>query len=164
MLSSFAVVRSSDNVPIRSGPLFNDMCELLQATMLVITVRTTRMVTAGAFPDDCDQREFTLMSVEKGEAATESILALASGWINLTRILTRDINDHLWATSGAAAMLVSSRSNAQWFEHQTTLWKLAAEFPANPAQLASLSTNLMQEILAPIRNRALANAKRLGAP
>jgi hypothetical protein len=140
------------------------MYELLQASMHVVSIRSTRIAIAGPAPDQQDQREFSLMSLEKGEAASESLLALGSGWLNLTLTLAKDTSDHLWATSAAAAKLASSGSTAQWFERQAELLRLAAVFPANPLQLANLATNLMQEILAPIHGRAVANAKRLGAP
>lgn len=146
-----------------SSRLFRDMCELLQAAIHVVSIRTTRMAIAGPAPGEQDQREFSLMSVEKGEAASESLLAMGSGWINLTMTLAKDTSDHLWATSAAAATLASSRSAAQWFERQADLLQLAAGFPGNPLQLADLATNLMQQILAPIHGRAMANAKRLRA-
>ncbi|WP_316156722.1 polyhydroxyalkanoate granule-associated phasin [Cupriavidus sp. BIC8F] len=146
-----------------SSRLFSEMCELLQAAIHVVSIRTTRMAIAGPAPDEQDQREFSLMSIEKGEAASESLLAMGSGWINLTMSLAKDTSDHLWATSAAAATLACSRSAAQWFERQADLLQLAAGFPGNPLKLADLATNLMQEILAPIHGRAMANAKRLGA-
>ncbi len=140
------------------------MCELLEATMQVVSVRTTRMAIAGPSPDEQDRREFSLMSVEKGEAASESILAMHSGLMNLTMVLAKDTNAHLWATSAAVTTLVSSRSATQWFECQTELLRFATDFPAHPLQLVSSATSLMQEILAPIHNRATANARRLAAP
>ncbi|MFS8975896.1 hypothetical protein PO002_15540 [Cupriavidus necator] len=144
--------------------LFSEMCELLEATMQVVSVRTTRMAIAGPSPDEQDRREFSLMSVEKGQAAAESILAMQSGLMNLIMVLVKDTSDHLWATSAAATTLASSRSAAQWFERQTELLMFATDFPANPLQLVSSATSLMQETLAPIHSRATANARRLGAP
>lgn len=144
--------------------LFSETCELLQATMQVVRVRTTRMAIAGPSPDEEDRREFSLMGVEKGQAASESISAMQSGLMNLTMVLAKDTNDHLWATSAAATTLASSRSAAQWFERQTELLWLTTGFPANPLQLVNSATSLMQEILAPIHGRATANARRLGVP
>lgn len=164
MRSDSLVPRTADNVSTDSARLFADIYDLFQASMRVVSHRTTRMAMAGPAPNDRDQREFSLMSIEKSEAATESILAMTSGWFSLTSTLARDTTEHLVATSAAAAMLVSSRSISQWFEHQAALCSLAAEYPVNPVQLASLSTRLMQEILAPIHGRVIANAKRLGVP
>lgn len=144
--------------------LFTEMCELLHATMHVVSFRTTRMAIAGSAPDEQDRREFSLMSREKGEAASESIRAMGSGLINLAMVLAKDTSYHLWATSAAATALASSRSAAQWFERQAELLRVATDCPANPLQLVSSATCLMQDILAPIHGRATANAKRLGAP
>ncbi len=151
------------DVSANSSRLFSEICELLQATVHVVSIRTTRMAIAGPAPGEQDRHEFSLMSLEKGEAASESFLAMGSGWLNLTMTLAKDTSDHLWATSAAAATLASSRSAAQWLERQAELLRLAAWFPGNPLQLASLATNLMQEILAPIHGRAMANATRLSA-
>lgn len=163
MRSASPVSQTADSVATDSARLFGDICDLLQAATHVVSHRTTRMAMSGPSPNDRDQREFSLMSSEKGEAATESILAMTSGWFSLTTTLARDTSEHLLATSAAAAMLASSGSISQWFEHQAAFWTLAAKYPVNPLQLASLSTRLTQDVLAPIHSRALANAKRLGA-
>ncbi|AGW90727.1 MULTISPECIES: polyhydroxyalkanoate granule-associated phasin [Cupriavidus] len=162
-MPSSAISQPVIDVSTNWSRLFSEMCELLQATIHVVTVRTTRMAIAGPSPDEQDRHEFSLMSVEKGEAASESLLAMQSGLINLTLGLAKDTSDHLWATSAAATTLASSGSAAQWFERQTELLRLATDFPASPLQLVSSATSLMQEILAPIHGRATANARRLGA-
>ncbi|PLP99568.1 hypothetical protein CYJ10_16545 [Cupriavidus pauculus] len=137
------------------------MLDLFRATICVVSHRTHRMAMAGPAPTARDQHEFSLMGIEKGEAATESLLAMTSGWLALTATLASDTSEHLLATSAAAAMLASSRSPSQALEHQAALWTLAAQNPVNALQLTRLSTRLMQEILAPIHGRAMANAKRL---
>jgi hypothetical protein len=143
--------------------VFTEVCEMLHATTQVVNVRTTRMAMAGPLPNERDSAEFTLMSREKSEAASESILAMGSGLINLGLALAADISKHVWATSAAAAALASSRSATQWLERQAALLKIAADFPANPSQLANSTAQVVQESLAPIHGRATANAKRLGA-
>ena len=90
--------------------VFTEVCEMLHATTQVVNVRTTRMAMAGPLPNERDSAEFTLMSREKSEAASESILAMGSGLINLGLALAADISKHVWATSAAAAALASSRS------------------------------------------------------
>lgn len=161
---AFSISQSADDVSTNTARLFGVTCELLQATLHVVSFRTTRMALAGPAPDDRDQREFSQMSFEKGEAATETVLAMASGTFDLMRTLASNANEHFLATSAAGLMLASSQSPAEWFEHQAALWRLSAEYPANPLQLASLSTTLMHRVLAPIHGRATANAKRLIAP
>ena len=143
--------------------LMTEFCELLHATMQVVSVRTTRMALAGPMPDERDRREFSLMSCEKGEAASESIQALGSGFINLAIVIARDTSKHLWATTAAATTLASSCTAAQWFERQAEFFRLATDYPTHPLQLAGSSAGLMQEVLAPIHGRATANAKRLSA-
>ncbi len=143
--------------------LFAETCEMLTATTEVVKVRTTRLVMAGPLPNERDRTEFSLMSREKSEAANESLQAMGSGFIGLSMGLAMATSKHIWATSAAAADLASSRSAAQWLEHQAALVKVAAASPANPLQLASSATRVVQESLAPIHGRATANAKRLGA-
>jgi len=143
--------------------LMTEIYELLHATMQVVSVRTTRFALAGPLPGERDRREFSLMTREKGEAATESIQALGSGVINLAVAIARDTSKHFCAASAAATTLASSRSAAQWFERQAELTKLANDCPAYPLKLVSSSACLLQEVLAPIHGRATANAKRLSA-
>jgi hypothetical protein len=143
--------------------LFAETCEMLNATAQVVKVRTTRMALAGPLPNERDRVEFSLMSREKSEAVSESIQAMGSGLVHLGMTLATDTSKHLWATSTAAAALASSRSAGQWLERQSTLLKVATASPANPLRLASSTTHVVQECLAPIHGRATANAKRLGA-
>ncbi|WP_075360001.1 polyhydroxyalkanoate granule-associated phasin [Caballeronia sordidicola] len=142
--------------------LFAETCELLTATAQVVKVRTTRLVMAGPLPNERDRTEFSLMSREKSEAVTESIQAMGSGFVSLGMDLAMATSKHIWATSAAAGDLASSRSATQWLERQAALIKVAAASPANPLKLASSTTRLVQESLAPIHGRATANAKRLG--
>ncbi|BCG05533.1 hypothetical protein PPGU19_101010 (plasmid) [Paraburkholderia sp. PGU19] len=131
------------------------------ASMQVVTLRTTRFALAGPLPDEPARREFGLMSREKGQAVSESIQALGSGIVNLAVGIARDGSEHLWATSAAAATMASSRSFPQWLEHQAELVRLAADYPAYPLKMVNSSACLMQQVLAPIHGRAIANAKRL---
>jgi hypothetical protein len=143
--------------------LFTETCEMLNATTQVVKVRTARLAMAGPLPNERDRVEFSLMSREKTEAVTESIQAMGSGLVSLGMTLAMDTSKHIWATSAAAAALASSRSATQWLECQAALLKVAAASPANPLQLASYTTRVVQESLAPIHGRATANAERLGA-
>jgi hypothetical protein len=144
--------------------LFTESCEMLNATAQVVKVRTKRIAMAGPLPSERDRNEFSLMSREKGEAVSESIQAMGSGFISLGLALAMDASKHIWATEAAAMALLSSRSATQWLECQATLLKVAAATPVNPLHLASSTTRVVQETLAPIHGRATANAKRLGAP
>nr|WP_315596043.1 polyhydroxyalkanoate granule-associated phasin [uncultured Cupriavidus sp.] len=143
--------------------IFLDLFELIQASIQVVALRTTRLAFAGPLPDEQDRREIDLMSFEKGEAASESILALSTGWVDLAMTLAKNANEQFVAATSAAAMLVSNPSSAQWSEHQAELWRLAAKLPAVPLELAGLATNLLEDTIAPYRRRVTANAKRLSA-
>jgi len=142
--------------------VFTETCEMLNATSQVVKARTTRMVMAGPLPNERDRVEFSLMSREKSEAASESIQAMGSGFINLGLALAMETSKYIWATSTAASALASSQSTAQWLERQAALLKIAANSPAHPLQLASSTARVVQEGLAPIHGRATANAERLG--
>ena len=142
--------------------LFTETCEMLGATTQVVKVRTTRMAMAGPLPNERDRVEFSLMSQEKSEAASESIQAMGSGFVSLGMSLATDTSKHIWATSEAASALGSSQSLTQWLECQAALLKIAAASPANPLQLANSTARVVQGGLAPIHDRATANAKRLG--
>jgi hypothetical protein len=143
--------------------LFTETCEMLNATTQVVKVRTARMAMAGPLPNERDRVEFSLMSREKSEAVSESLQAMGSGFVNLGMALAMDTSKHIWATSAAASALASSQSATQWIECQAALVKIAAASPANPLQLANSTARVVQQSLAPIHNRATANAKRLGA-
>ena len=143
--------------------LFTDTCEMLNATTQVVKVRTTRMAMAGPLPTERDRVEFSLMSREKSEAASESIQAMSSGFVSLGMALAMDTSKHIWATSDAASALASSQSATQWIECQAALLKIATASPADPLQLASSTARVVRESLAPIHERATANAKRLEA-
>lgn len=143
--------------------LFSEVCDMLHATSDVVKIRTTRMASAGPLPNDRDRAEFALMGREKGEAASESILALSSGFIGLGVAFATAASKHLWTTSAASVALGSSTSATQWNERHAALLEVLAQTPANPLQLASSTTRIVKEGLSPIRDRATANARRLGA-
>jgi hypothetical protein len=162
-MTSFAFCPPLHDLSTNWLRVFTEICEMLNATTQVVKVRTARMAVAGPLQNERDRVEFSLMGLEKSEAASESILAMGSGFINLGLALAMDISKHIWATSAAATALASSRSATQWLECQAALLKIAADSPANPLQLANSTARVMQESLAPIHGRATANAERLGA-
>ena len=140
-----------------------DVSEMLGAAAEVIGYRTARMATAGPLPNARDWREFSLMSREKVEAASEAVQAMGSGFANLGMELAVETSRHMCAASVAAIALGSSGTTAQWLERQAVLVRIATEYPPHPLQLASSAGHLVQDGLAPIHDRATANAKRLGA-
>jgi hypothetical protein len=140
-----------------------DAGEMFNATTQVVGHRSARMALAGPMPNERDRYEFRLMSREKVEAASESIEALRSGFLNLSLEFVMETDRQMWAASAAILALGSSHTAAQWHESQAVLLKIATEYPTHPLQLANSTARVMQEGLAPIHGRATANAERLGA-
>jgi hypothetical protein len=140
-----------------------DLSETLSAANKVVGYRTALMAMAGPVPNARDRHEFSLMSREKIEAASESVQAMGKGFMTLGMDLAMETSRQLWAASAATVALSSSGTTAQWLQHQAALLKVAAECPPVPLQLASSAAHLVRESLAPIRDRATANAKRLSA-
>ncbi|CAN7554425.1 polyhydroxyalkanoate granule-associated phasin [Caballeronia sp. LjRoot31] len=137
--------------------------EMFNATNKVVGHRTARMALAGPMPNERDRYEFSLMSREKVEAASESIEALRSGFLNLSLELAMETGRQMSAASAAILALSSSHTAAQWHERQAALLKIATEYPTRPLLLANSTARIVQESLAPIHGRATANAERLGA-
>jgi hypothetical protein len=137
--------------------------EMFAASAQVVGYRTARMAVAGPMPSERDRTEFSLMSREKKEATSEALQAFGLGFLTLAIVVAVETGTHVWETSAAAVALASSQSPSQWLERQTALTRIAANAPANPLRLANSATRVIQESLAPIHNRATANAARLGA-
>ncbi|MDR5799345.1 polyhydroxyalkanoate granule-associated phasin [Caballeronia sp. LZ001] len=141
----------------------SDASEMFRATSQVVGHRTVRMAMAGPLPSERDQTEFSLMSTEKKEAATEALQALGSGCLSLAITLAADTTRLIWEASSATIALASSQTASQWLERQAVLLGVVNNAPINPLRLANSATHVIQETLAPIHDRATANAKRLGA-
>src|ERR1700692_4289351 len=101
--------------------VFTECCKVPTAPPHVVKVRRARVAMAGPLPNERDRVEFSLMSREKSEAASESILAMGSGFINLGWALAMNISKHICATSAAAAALASSLSATQWLERHAPI-------------------------------------------
>jgi hypothetical protein len=140
-----------------------EVSETLTAATEVIGYRTARMAMAGPLPCALDRHEFSLMSREKIEAVSESVQAMGTGFVNLGMELAMETSRQIWATSASTAALGTSSTTAQWLEHQAAFFKIATECPPHPLKLAYSAAHLVQDSVAPIHDRATANAKRLGA-
>ncbi len=143
--------------------LATNATEMFTASTHVVGHRTARMAMAGPMPSMSDRTEFKLMSSEKSEAATESVRAMSAGFVKLGMELALETNQQIWAASAATVVLSSSITPRQWFERQAALVKIITKSPTHPLRLANSATHLVQDGLAPIHERATANAKRLGA-
>lgn len=121
-----------------SSRLARHAVEIVVAAPQVIAVRTARMVRAGAAPTARDRREFERMHKEK-------IDAFADGW------------RAMWGE----ALRIQQRSAISLMG---AWWKPASTAARVPAQWSRDALAILCEGIAPVRNRAVANAKRLAKP
>jgi len=121
-----------------TSKLARHAAEIAIAAPQVIAIRTTRMALAGATPSAKDRREFKRMHTEKVDAFNQGWLAM---WTETARIQQQTV---------LTAM--------------TTWWlpKSTASLLPNANKLSRDALAIMEKGIAPVRNRAVANAKRLG--
>lgn len=124
----------------KKNKMTDDLAQLAMAAPMVIAHRMMRMAQAGASPSADDRREMSRMSAEKFDAFIESLSSTAMGMTLAYMNFGLDLMRLAWSP---------------W--HQTGgLIKAAA------ARYGDATTTSMEGSLAPIRRRAVANAKRLG--
>ncbi len=111
--------------------------EIAIAAPQVVAVRTARMALAGASPSAKDRREFERMHTEKHDAFQEGWLAM---WNESLRVQQRAA----FGPMGA------------WWLPKSTFAKLTS-----PAALSRDALAIIGKGIAPVRHKAVANAKRL---
>jgi hypothetical protein len=126
----------------KSKSLAAQTIELGVAVPQVIALRAARIAAAGASPAARDRKEFYRMGAEKIAAVNEAWNAMAV--------------QAFWANQKLAVSFLQSL----WFP-----W-VRPNFSAKPAsgRLTSAGLDILGKGIAPIRRRAVANAKRLGRP
>jgi len=138
------------------------IAEMSVASAAVIGHRTNQIAKAGPVPRARDRTEFARMASEKIEASIESAAAMG-GRATATHINRSARAFGLMLESGAALMsLYGSRNSSQLFSRQASLTKTLARLGTSAVDLSNSTTRLATLGLAPIRSRAVANAKRLG--
>lgn len=125
----------------RSKSLAAQSIELGVAVPQVIAHRVARMALAGASPSTRDRKEFQRMSAEKIAAANEAWSAMAV------------------ETFRANQQLTLSFMRSLWFP-----WLHPTGRKSASRQLSNAALGILGKGMAPIRRRAVANAKRLGRP
>ena len=129
----------------------------------VIAIRTTRMALAGANPSVADKRENSRMVTEKVDAFSRAGQALATGALPLMAGLA----GQAWRTGfdlmTASAQLAASRTLPQTLARQRRLADtLMRSVPAAQHGATSKATaKLAHRALAPVHQKATANARRL---
>lgn len=136
--------------------------EILTASAHVIGHRTALMARVGSSPNQCDQREFIMMSQEKLEATAEAAHAMAIRLLSLHQEFARLTFQQI--LSGTANFMSVARSNdLHQSGHRQS--KLARDTMIKSveavAQINTSLANIAQTGLHPIHIRATANAKRL---
>lgn len=125
----------------RKSSMGNDLVQLAMAAPMVVAARMTRMALAGPSPSASDRREMSRMTTEKVEAISESCRATAASITRANIDLSFSLMRAAWAP---------------WTQSSGLTKKAAARYTKATAASADRS-------LAPVRRRAVANAKRLGS-
>ncbi len=133
--------------------------EMSTAAAQVIAIRTTRMAAHGLNPNAAERREMTRMGAEKVDAFSRAGQALATGALPLVAGMA----GQAWRTSldlvHASTRLAASRTLPQTLARQR---KLADTLMRHAPVAASKATaQLAHRALAPVHQKATANARRL---
>ena len=123
-----------------SSRLAQQTAGLAMAAPQVVGHRLTRMAMAGPQPSARDRAEFHRMGAEK-------VVAFSQGWLAL--------NTSLWQ---AQQQLMLQWLQMAW---QPQLWWGGAAFTRSARSAAQLGLGALSAGVAPIHQRAVANAKRL---
>ena len=124
--------------PRKAPPVARQAAELAVAIPQVIAHRLTRLARAGPAPSGRDRREFQRMGAEKAAAFAESWNAMARQTLQAHQTLALSFLRAFWSPARA-------RSSA----------------PSATRQVGRAVTAIVQAGLAPVHQRAVANAKRL---
>ena len=135
--------------------------EMLTSSAQVIGHRTSRMMLAGPRPSEADRREFGLMGQEKVDAAIESSCAMASSlYATNLQIWSRMAKTQL-SMAAALGALATSRTGAQAIARHAAVARIVSHSPLTARQALDATARLTASGIAPVRSRAMANARRL---
>lgn len=124
----------------KSRSLAAQTFELGMAAPQVIAHRLARMAAAGASPSARDCAEFQRMSIEKIAAANEAWTAMAAQTFLENQKIALSLMQSMWFP---------------WMHRTPTVKSVSRQWNRTAARVAGKG-------MAPIRRRAVANAKRLG--
>lgn len=130
--------------------LGQQMTELMIATPQVVAHRTARMMRAGSVPSRRDNREFQAMGNEKLAAFSESWQAMAS------QALTSQMQ-----IATTLTQMAFKQSTLWWMPFGTPRGMSAADMTQLGNEMHSAALQIASKGIAPVRKRAVANAKRL---
>ena len=146
------------------GTLGVKAMQMSTAAAQVIAIRSTRMAKHGLNPNAADRREMKLMGAEKVDAFTRAGQALANGAVPLLAGMCGQVFKSGIALFDATAHLAASRTLPQTMVRQRQLADtLMRNTSATHSGAASTATaRLAHRALAPVHQKATANARRLG--
>ena len=137
--------------------------QMSTAAAQVIAIRTTRMASHGLNPNAADRREMTLMDAEKVDAFSRAGQALASGALPLVAGMAGQALRTSLDVFNAGARLAASRTLPQTMARQRKLADtLMRGAPgAHHGAASNATARLAHRALAPVHQKATANARRL---
>jgi hypothetical protein len=135
--------------------------EMSMASAHVIAHRTARMAAAGPRPNARDRQEFTRMSQEKVEAATESTRAIAAHLAMMNLQFGARALGHMVAGTTALMSLATSRSVGQFITRQAKLAEILSRSAKTASEVSDSTARLATRGLKPVHARATANSRRL---
>jgi hypothetical protein len=136
--------------------------EMMSASAQVIGHRSRRLAAATTPLSKRDRKEFSLMGLEKVDAAVESAQSITKQALALDPLLGLRASGHMLATAAAMLSLASSRNVAQAVARQARLLRVASDSTSTLLGVSRASAALVHSGLRPVHSRAMANAKRLG--
>ena len=123
----------------KSRQLATQAAELALAVPQVVSHRVTRMALAGSSLSERDRKEFDLMSSEKTAAFRESWQAMAKQSMSANQALSISFFRTVWSPSFTKKLSVLGMM----------------------AQIQNAALGVLSKGVAPVHQRAVANAKRL---
>ncbi len=137
--------------------------QMSTAAAQVIAIRTTRMASHGINPNASERREMQRMGTEKVDAFTRAGRALATGALPLVAGMAGQALRTSLDLFHQGARLATSRTIPQTMARQRkladTLMRNAPAAQHNAA--ANATARLAHRALAPVHQKATANARRL---
>jgi len=134
----------------QAARLGQQMTAMMIAAPQVVAHRTARMLMAGAVPSSSDSREFKAMGDEKLAAFSESWQAMAS------QAMTSQLQ-----LATTLTQMAFKQSSLWWAPFGASRGVSAADMTQLGNQMQSAAMQIASKGVAPVRKRAVANAKRL---
>ena len=145
------------------GTLGMKAMQMSTAAAQVIAIRTTRMAAHGLNPNAADKREMTLMGAEKVDAFSRAGQVLATGAVPLVAGMAEQALRTSLDLFNATAQLAASRTIPQTMARQRKLADtlMRGTSAAHHGAASTAGAKLAHKALAPVHQKATANARRL---